>query len=72
MIQNEGKIIALKSAMAAAEASLQNVVDILIDMENAFPFPAPAHIQQIKGRFGTVAQNWTDARNYADAELRKL
>jgi hypothetical protein len=72
MTQNQHKIAALKSAIVVAEASLQNVVDTLTLLEDAFPSPAPAAIQHLKDRFGAVAQNWTDARNYADAELREL
>ena len=72
MTPKERKIAALRSAMTSAEASLQNVLDILIVLEDAFPTPAPTQIQQLKDRFGAVVQNWTDARNYADAELRKL
>ena len=58
--------------MTTADASLRNVVDALIMLEDAFPTPAPTQIQQLKDRFGEVALNWTNARNYADAELRKL
>ena len=72
MTQTQRKIAALKSAVTAAEASLANVVDVLVVLEDAYPTPAPLAIEQMKARFGEAAQRWTEARNYADQELRNL
>lgn len=72
MSQADSKIAALRSAMDAADASLGDILRILALLEDAYPTPGPVPVEELKQRFGAVAQNWTDARNYAVEELRKL
>lgn len=72
MNTRQAPIDALKGAMKSAQDAMDVAIQELVRLEDAYPPPAPAPIQRMKGRISDIIQNWTDACNWADTELRKL
>ena len=72
MNNRQEQIDALKDAMQSAQEAMASATEELARLEDIFPEPAPKIIQKMKERISNIIQNWTDARNFADTQLRQL